>query len=143
MNLFPLVSIVALNVVGAPPAEENTAPQQVKVIEQFIAAFNNHDAAAMMAYVSDDVLWMSVADDKVSVETRGRDALQTAMSAYFRSTANVRSVTEDHVISGDVVSLRERVFWGPENRQSNQQALAVYHVRNNKIHRVWYFWAAP
>ena len=47
-------------------------PASEAVVRQLYAAFNTHEATALVAHVSDDVRWMSVAGDAVVVETSGR-----------------------------------------------------------------------
>ena len=53
---------------GQPVASE-------AVVHKFAAAFNNHDVAAMTAFVADDAQWLSVEGAKLSVETSGKSAL--------------------------------------------------------------------
>ncbi|WP_290653160.1 nuclear transport factor 2 family protein [Idiomarina sp.] len=58
---------------------------RLQQVERFVAAFNAHDAEKMAQYVTEDVQWLSVSGDKISIETSGKENLVKAMSGYFVS----------------------------------------------------------
>jgi hypothetical protein len=119
-----------------PPASE-------AVVRQLYTAFNAHDAAALVARVSDDVRWMTVAGDAVVVETSGREALRASMTRYFRSTPTVRSRIAALMPAGEFVTVHERVTWMRDSTEKTQSAVAVYRIRNAQIVSVWYFDVLP
>ena len=133
------IGLLIVGIGAGPQRDPLQTKSNLDVIDEFVAAFNAHAPAEMMAFVSDDVRWMSVNGEKIAVETGDRESLQQAMTDYFRAMPTVQSATEEAVASGRFVSVRERVFWGPESARSSQAALAVYEFRGGKIHRVWYF----
>jgi hypothetical protein len=113
------------------------------VVRQLYTAFNAHEATALVAHVSDDVRWMSVAGDAVVVETSGREALRASMSRYFRSTPTVRSRIAALMPAGEFVTVHERVTWMQGPTEKTQSAVAVYRIRNAQIVSVWYFDVMP
>lgn len=109
------------------------------VVRQLYTAFNAHDTAALVARVSDDVRWMTVAGDAVVVETSGREALRTSMSRYFLARPTVRSRIAALMPAGEFVTVHERVTWMRDSTEKTQSAVAVYRIRNAQIVSVWYF----
>ena len=113
------------------------------VVRQLYTAFNAHDPAALVARVSDDVRWMTVAGDAVVVETSGREALRTSMSRYFLARPTVRSRIAALMPAGEFVTVHERVTWMRDSTEKTQSAVAVYRIRNAQIASVWYFDVMP
>ncbi len=116
--------------VGASPAG---------VVEDFIAAYNRHDAEAMAGLVSPDVAWYGVEGAAVRVDARGREALQEAMSRYFEALPSVGARVEGPFVTGNYVVFREHVRWESGGESRRQSALAVYRVEDGLIREVWYF----
>src|SRR5690606_809566 len=67
------------------------AAGHVQTVLNLIAAFNAQDSAGMSRFVTDDVQWLSVNGEAVSIETSGKAALVTAMNDYFKSCPTCRS----------------------------------------------------
>jgi len=63
---------------ASTPGNEGRNVQQVR---SFVAAFNQQDVSAMLALTTDDVRWMSINGDAVSVETSGTGELRQSMQA--------------------------------------------------------------
>lgn len=79
-----------------------------------------------------------------SVEVRGREMLRDYMATYFEAQPTVRSEVEESVVTGDFVAVRERASWTDRDGEGRSQAsLAVYHVRDGLIQRVWYYPVVP
>ena len=109
-------------------------------MERWIDAFNRHDVEAMTAEVDPAFEWFMVDGEKVTVETRGVDALRDSMRGYFEGLPSARSKVEDVMVSGAYVTLRERASWTSKSgEQKSQSALAVYELREGKLRRAWYF----
>ena len=105
----------------------------MKAAHALVEAFNEHDAAAMAALVSEDFELYYV-DDKGASElaVTGPEQLQQSMTGYFKHQPKVRSEVVASVDGPVYVSFREQIVGG-------QSSLAVYEVRDEKIKRVWYF----
>jgi hypothetical protein len=106
-------------------------------------AFNARDADALVAHVTDDVQWNTVAGQSITVETSGKSALRASMVRYFRSMPTVRSQIEGILPAGDFVTVHERVTWRRGDVEQTQSAVAVYKVREGRIAAVWYFEVMP
>jgi hypothetical protein len=109
------------------------------VVERYMAAYNEHDVAAMLELAHHEIQWLSIDGDELRVETEGREALGEAMRRYFESVPSTRSVIEATMTSGSRVSVRERAEWETSSETRSQAALSVYEVADGLIRRVWYF----
>ena len=144
-----LAAVAGVIVTAMTAMSLSVAPQPVSVpasevvVRQLYAAFNAHEVTALVAHVSDDVRWMSVAGDAVVVETSGREALRASMSRYFRSMPTVRSRIAALMPAGEFVTVHERVTWMQGAIERTQSAVAVYRLRNAQIVSVWYFDVMP
>ena len=123
-------------ILSAPSLAEASRLQQV---ERFVAAFNAHDAEKMAQYVTENVQWLSVNGDKITVETSGKENLVKVMSGYFTSCPSCQSQLEDFTVLGSRVSVVEEASWRRNGELRSQKSLAVYEFSNNLIHRVYYF----
>lgn len=108
-------------------------------VEAYTEAFNAQDSAAMARMVTDDVQWLTVNGDSVSVETAGRAALVKAMDSYFASCASCRSKLVDVQVLGSRVSVIEQASWQVGDERRAQSSLAVYEFAGSRIARVYYF----
>lgn len=114
------------------------------VVHGHVDAFNRHDAEDLLSWVSPAVEWVTVRGSITSVEVRGREMLRDYMATYFEAQPTVRSEIEEAVVTGDFVAVRERASWtAPDGEDRSQAALAVYHVRDGLIQRVWYYPVVP
>tara|TARA_Y100001973_G_scaffold8348_1_gene11499 strand:- start:2503 stop:2913 length:411 start_codon:yes stop_codon:yes gene_type:complete len=109
------------------------------LVEDYVAAFNAQDSAAMARMVTDDVQWLSVNGDSVAVETAGREALVKAMDSYFASCASCRSKLVDVQVLGSRVSVIEEASWLAGDERRAQSSIAVYEFEGSLIARVYYF----
>ena len=118
-----VTAMTAMSLAVTPQPVSVSASEDV--VRQLYTAFNAHEATALVAHVSDDVRWMSVAGDAVVVETSGREALRASMSRYFRSTPTVRSRIAALMPAGEFVTVHERVTWmqGPTEKTQDGEVL--------------------
>jgi len=112
---------------------------KVKTISDFVAAFNAHDSDAMSKFVTEDVQWLSVNDDSISIETKGKAALVTAMTEYFQSCPTCQSHLTGTIASNDRVSTIEVASWMGKDGPKTQSGIAVYEFSGSLIKRVYYF----
>lgn len=117
-------------------AEDNT---RTALVRDFIAAYNAHDSAAMAALVTEDVQWLSIAGDKIAVETDGKAALVAGMDSYFESCPSCQSSLRSLMASRDRVSAIEVATWDGKNGPQEQSGMSVYEFSGSLIRRVYYF----
>ncbi|MCG8604683.1 nuclear transport factor 2 family protein [bacterium] len=95
-------------------------------------AFNTHDIDAMVANITEDLMWLSVTNDSVIVKAAGRTALRKAMAGYFSAIPSARTEIEEAMVFGSYVAVRERAFWQSKTGERSQFSLAVYHLRETR-----------
>ncbi|MGQ4277246.1 SgcJ/EcaC family oxidoreductase [Pseudidiomarina sp. E22-M8] len=134
-HFLALTFLLSTSLVAAQAAEVDRAA----LVEDFVAAFNAQDSAAMARLVTDDVQWLSVNGDSVAVETAGRDALVAAMDSYFASCASCRSTLLEVQVLGSRVSVIEQASWQVDDELRAQSSIAVYEFAEGRIARVYYF----
>lgn len=130
---------------SAPPvADDAELAGPLAVVQGHMDAFNRHDPEDLLSWVSPAVEWLNVQGGITSVEVRGREMLRSYMATYFEAQPAVRSEIEEAVVTGEFVAVRERASWTtPDGEERSQAALAVYHVRDGLIQRVWYYPVTP
>ncbi len=138
--IVPVVSLL-LATTAIVGNEKIIAPEssKLKVVQEFVAAFNSHDVDGMMKLVSEDVEWLNIKGNEVDLQTVGRSATRAAMKGYFASTPTVKSLIVRSMVAGSFVSIQERVSWKQGSRDASQASLAVYHIQKGLIDRVWYY----
>jgi hypothetical protein len=110
-----------------------------QTVRSFIAAFNAHDSSAMSKFVADDVQWLSVSGDSISIETNGKAALVSAMNDYFKSCPTCQSKVTELIASRERVSAVEVATWHGKDGPKMQSGIAVYEFSGGLIRRVYYF----
>ena len=118
---------------------EENAPAHERVVKQFVAAFNAQDVDAMSELVTEDVQWLSISADKISVETNGKSALRSAMSDYFNGCPTCRSELTAVIATPNRVSAIEVASWKSKDEARRQSGVCVYEFSGGLIRRVYYF----
>ena len=108
-------------------------------VTELLAAFNAHDVDLMLGACAEDIVWMMVGADKISVEASGAEALREGMAAYFESVPSASSVLRSAVESGPFVITVEEARWESDGETKSQCSAAVYEVKEGKVQNVWYF----
>ena len=127
---------VAAALFAVQPAAAGDAADVVRALTD---AFNRKDVSAMRALWADDIVWLDVDGETVSVAVRGASAFETAMTAYFKSYPDVRSTLAGEMESGVFLSGVETVSWTSNAVDRSQSGPVVYEVREGKVLRVWYY----
>ena len=123
---------------GRADAPGTTPP--LEVVDALMRAFNEHDVDAMLTHVTDDVEWLSVQGAALAVEASGKSALREGMASYFENIPSARSTVEDSILSGRLVTVRERASWTNKSGEDRSQtSIAVYEIHDGLIARVWYY----
>jgi ketosteroid isomerase-like protein len=110
-----------------------------KVVLDYVEAFNQKKIELMLEHTTEDILWMSLVDDNVSVETKGKNALKQALLSYFKSTPSIHSEILKIHVSGPFAYTVEKAHWKSQGKAKSQCSPAMYQFEYNKISHVWYF----
>jgi ketosteroid isomerase-like protein len=108
-------------------------------VRDYVAAFNKKDVETMLSMVTEDIQWLNVAGDKISVETQGKAKLRESMTGYFKSTPTAKSELEWVQATSVRVAALERASWQTKSGPKSQKSLSVYEFRGELICRVYYY----
>lgn len=119
-------------------AESLTPAAQEQAVRDYVSAFNAHDTGAMLRMVTDDVQWLSVDGDSITVETGSKQALGRSMDEYFAGCSDCSAHLLQMFSTGTRVSALEQA--GPGNAEGERaQSLSVYEFSGTLIRRVYYY----
>lgn len=134
------VFVLVLLLILTPDVQANDQmPDNVKTVEQFVAAFNAQDSGAMASLVVDDIEWLSIVGNEVIVEAKGKHNLIESMNDYFKSCSTCKSELSEMVSTKSRVSAVEIASWQGKNGKKSQRAISVYEFSAGLITRVYYF----
>jgi hypothetical protein len=128
-----------LALVVMPLVYANESASHMASVEGLIAAFNAHDSDAMAEFLTDDVVWLSVANGNVAVEANGKSDLIASMDAYFESCPTCRSEISESISTPARTSAIEIASWEGKSGPQSQRSLSIYEFSGDLIHRVYYF----
>ena len=75
--------------------------ENIKLDEQFIAAWSTHDADRAVAVLSDDVMWQDVGSPE---PMRGKAAARQFIQSWFTAFPDLKAVVTNRVVSEDRVA---------------------------------------
>ena len=120
-------------------AETHPVAKHEKIVWDYVKAFNQKNIDLMLKHTTEQVFWMSVINETVSVETKGQQALQDALLNYFKSVPSIHSTILNIEVSGPFVYTTEKAHWETDGKTKSQCSPAIYQFESNKIRNVWYF----
>lgn len=135
-----LPALLLVSVMGCGDQEVSTPDKRSKILDEYFKAFNSHDVESLSALVSEDIRLMSVLPDTLTIDLTGREQLETWLTGYFNSLPNVRSTYTGLTVREPFYSFIETATWGPDSARKQQSSMATYLIKENKIHRVWYYY---
>lgn len=115
----------------------NRTPE--RTVQDFVGAYNKRDVTSMLALATDDIEWMSVSGQGMSIETRGREALRDTTESAFRSCPTCQAMIEQVRRAGSRVTAIEHAVWDTASGSMSRRSLSVYEFRDGLISRVYYF----
>jgi steroid delta-isomerase-like uncharacterized protein len=102
-----------------------SAKDNLKLDEEFIAAWNAHDADRALEVLSDDVVWHDAAS---SEPMRGKDAVRPYLQNWFTAFPDLNATVKNRVITDDQIAA-ELEFTGtnsgPLQMSANSPAIPV------------------
>jgi len=142
--MFRVLAAGALTLAGLPVAADDgeaSAATETLAVSAYVDAYNARDLEAMIALMHDDVQWLSVEGDTVSVFANGKSNLTEQMRSYISSPiATTSEIDGEATVDGRFVAVREIARWtGQDGALRSQSALAVYEFEDGLIRRVYYY----
>jgi len=131
--------ILATLILFVSLAAQAGSGSRADVVRQFVEHYNSADTEAMLLLCTEDVQWLSILDNTVSVETENSQALREALTAHFSRPVPARSELTETVEAGSKVITVEKAFRQTDAGEKSQCSVAVYEFNENKISHVWYF----
>jgi hypothetical protein len=135
---FILLALLHLAAAPVSFAAETPNPNEQRV-RDYVSAFNKREIDTMLNMVADDIQWLSVVGDKITVETQGKAKLRESMAAYFKSTPTAKSELEWVRGTASRVAALERAGWQSKSGPKSQASLCIYEFRDGLITRVYYY----
>jgi ketosteroid isomerase-like protein len=99
------------------------------VIERFNEAFNRHDVDAVMALMTDDVIFENTYPPPDGERFTGQAAVRGFWERFFAGAPNARFESEDQFAAGDRAVVRWRYSWG----DGHIRGVDVFRVRDGKV----------
>lgn len=93
----------------------------------------------MLEMVTDDLQWLSIDGDKITVEAKSKEVLRTTMLEYFESCVSCRSRLAHTFSTSSRVSGLEVASFETSTGVQEQGSVSLYEFSNGLIKRVYYF----
>lgn len=136
---WALLSLPPMLPAPQPAGEAGTDFTLSVLIENYLRAYNARNIDSMLNMVTDDVEWVIIAGTGISVENSGKQTLRMVLTGYFDQDPSVHSEIEAVMVTGSLVSVRERIHLQSKDGPGSLMSLSVYQIQGNKIQRIWYF----
>lgn len=98
-------------------------------IDRFNEAFNRHDVDAVMALMTDDVVFENTSPPPEGERHQGQVAVRAFWEAFFAGSPRAHFAAEDTFATGDRCTIRWRYSWG----DGSIRGVDVFRVRDGKV----------
>jgi len=143
-KIFLIILTVLLFTSSTVSAHEKPKQAGQSIVENYTAAYNAKDAEAMGRLMHDDIQWLTVKDDQISITVQGKSDMVTGLTGYFKGPMTITSTLSGWGINSIYVSVVETASWTSKSGEKRAQSSnALYQIENGLIHRVWYFPEQP
>jgi len=132
-----LLAVINMSLAASFAVDKQKSNEQI--VRDYVAAFNSRDVDAMLSMVTEDIQWLTVAGDKLAIETDGKLKLRQSMAAYFKSNPSAKSELVWVQMTKLRVAALEKASWQGKSGPNSQSSLSVYEFRNGLIARVYYY----
>jgi ketosteroid isomerase-like protein len=115
-------------------ATTSTTEQTLTTIDVFNDAFNTHDVAAVMALMTDDVVFENTSPAPDGERYQGQAAVAAFWAGLFVSTPSALFTAEEAFAAGDRATVRWRYAWtNPDGSEGHVRGVDVFRVRDGKV----------
>lgn len=110
-----------------------TTEETLATIDAFNAAFNTHDVAAIMALMTDDVIFENTSPFPDGTRYQGQEAVGAFWTELFTSTPSAYFAAEEIVGAGDRAVVRWRYSWTNAEGEGHIRGIDLFRVRDGKV----------
>jgi ketosteroid isomerase-like protein len=110
-------------------SREDLDAATLATIERFNAAFNRHDVDAVMALMTDDVVFENTSPAPDGERHEGQAAVRAFWEHFFATSPNARFEVEDIFAAGDRCTVRWRYDWDG----GHIRGVDLFRVRDGKV----------
>jgi ketosteroid isomerase-like protein len=112
---------------------QDTIAATLDVIDRFNEAFNKHDVDAVMALMTDDVIFDNTSPSPDGELYQGQAAVRAFWERFFASSPNARFEAEDIFAGGDRATVRWCYTWKTDSGEGHVRGADVFRVRDGKV----------
>jgi ketosteroid isomerase-like protein len=120
---------MSLSFAEEPPCMDARTTETLQVIDRFNAAFNRHDVDAVMALMTDDVVFENTSPAPDGEQFSGQAAVRAFWERFFAGSSRARFDAEEIVAAGDRCVVRWRYDWG----NGHIRGIDLFRVRDGKV----------
>ena len=108
---------------------DTTTAQTLATIERFNDAFNRHDVDAVLALMTDDVIFENTSPGPDGERHEGQAAVGEFWRRFFADSPRAHFTGEDIFAAGDRCTVRWRYDWG----DGHVRGVDIFRVRDGKV----------
>lgn len=113
---------------------DSETSKTLDVIARFNEAFNRHDVDAVMALMTDDVLFENTSPAPAGEQFHGQEAVRGFWNRLFASTPDAYFDAEEIVAAGDRCTVRWRYdFTSADGARGYIRGIDLFRVRDGKV----------
>ena len=114
--------------------EDATTAATLAAVERFNDAFNTHDIDAIMALMTDDVVFENTGPAPDGARYEGQDAVRAVWEGLFRASPRAVFEAEDLFAARDRCTVRWRYSFDGDNPAAGHvRGVDVFRVRDGKV----------
>ena len=108
---------------------DTATAETLATIERFNDAFNRHDVDAVMALMTDDVVFENTSPPPEGERYEGQAAVRAFWATFFEESPRAHFAAEDIFAAADRCAVRWRYSWG----DGSIRGVDVFRVRDGKV----------
>ena len=113
---------------------DTTTAATIDVVNRFNEVFNQHDVAAIMALMTDDVVFENTSPRPGGERYEGQEAVRAFWERLFIDSPSAHFASEDMFAGGDRCTVRWRYTWkNAGGNEGHVRGVDVFRVRDGKV----------
>lgn len=113
--------------------QDDVTTQTLAIIDRFNEAFNRHDVPAIMALMTDDVVFENTSRSPDGERYEGQAAVRGFWERFVASTPSSHFAAEDIFAGGDRCTVRWRYTWKNSAGEGHVRGVDVFRVRDGRV----------